>query len=289
MSFGNPLGWLALLGIPAVVFIHLLQVRSRRVRVSTLFLLDPSGFERKGGRKLDRLRRSPLLWIQLVSVLVATWLLVEPRWLREDTTLNVVLVVDGSASMSAYRGAAEEALASYRRYHDAPRTAAAVDPELLDQRSHHGAADQFDGHADGQLHRQPDQLPVDRRLHARGRVVRGDAKVYHVDFGDEIGLINYATSARREDEPLDESGLEYLDPGDDLISDNYTLIDQIQRRRQAAHWTSTTALGDGIKKGRELLEEQRRYGARPVLLVMTDGNANVREQAAWALGRLTRR
>ncbi len=113
MSFGNPFGFFALVGIPAVVFIHLLQVRSRRVRVSTLFLLDPSAFEREAGRKLDRLRTSRLLWLQLASVLVATWLLVEPRWLREDTTLSVVLVVDASASMSAYRDAAEEALASY--------------------------------------------------------------------------------------------------------------------------------------------------------------------------------
>ncbi len=113
MSFGNPLGFLALAGIPAVLFIHLLQVRSRRVRVTTLFLLEPRAFEREGGRKIERLRTSLLLWLQLLAVVAATWLLVEPRWLREDTTLRVVLVVDGSASMSAYRDASEEALRSY--------------------------------------------------------------------------------------------------------------------------------------------------------------------------------
>lgn len=113
MSFGNPLGFLALLGIPAVVLIHLLQVRSRRVRVSTLFLLEPGSFERRAGRKLDRLRTSRLLWLQLIAVVAATWLLIEPRWLREDTTLEVVLVVDGSASMSAYRDELDHAIASY--------------------------------------------------------------------------------------------------------------------------------------------------------------------------------
>ncbi len=113
MSFGNPLGFLALMGIPAVLFIHLLQVRSRRVRITTLFLLEPRAFEREGGRKIERLRTSLLLWLQLLAVVAATWLLVEPRWLREDSTLRVVLVVDGSASMSAYRLASEEALASY--------------------------------------------------------------------------------------------------------------------------------------------------------------------------------
>ena len=113
MSFGNPLGFLALAGVPAVLFIHLLQVRSRLVRVTTLFLLEPRVFEREGGRKIERLRTSPLLWLQLLAVFAATWLLVEPRWLREDTTLRVVLVVDGSASMSAYRDASEEALARH--------------------------------------------------------------------------------------------------------------------------------------------------------------------------------
>ncbi len=105
MSFGNPLGFLALAGIPAVLFIHLLQVRSRLVRVTTLFLLEPRAFERESGRKIERLRTPLLLWLQLLAVVAATWLLVEPRWLREDTTLRVVLVVDGSASMSAYRDA----------------------------------------------------------------------------------------------------------------------------------------------------------------------------------------
>jgi hypothetical protein len=113
VSFGNPLGWVALFGIPAVVLIHLLRVRSRRVRVSTLFLLEPGAVTREGGRKLESLRSSPLLWLQIVAVVAATWLLVEPRWLREDSTLNVVLVVDGSASMSAYRDAAAAALESY--------------------------------------------------------------------------------------------------------------------------------------------------------------------------------
>ena len=113
MSFGNPLGFLALAGVPAVLFIHLLQVRSRLVRVTTLFLLEPRMFEREGGRKIERLRTSLLLWLQLLAVFAATWLLVEPRWLREDTTLRVVLVVDGSASMSAYRDESEEALARY--------------------------------------------------------------------------------------------------------------------------------------------------------------------------------
>ncbi len=36
----NPWGFLALLGIPIVVYIHMLQRRSKRIPVSTLFLLN---------------------------------------------------------------------------------------------------------------------------------------------------------------------------------------------------------------------------------------------------------
>ena len=37
LSFGNPLGFIALLGIPTVIAIHFLQRRSKQALVSTLF------------------------------------------------------------------------------------------------------------------------------------------------------------------------------------------------------------------------------------------------------------
>ncbi len=110
MSLGNPLGLLALLGLPAVVAIHLLRVRARLVPATTLFLLPASAVVSEGGRRFERLRSTPLLWVQLAAVVLLTWILVEPRWLREDSTRRIVLVVDGSASMSAFEKAFPEAL-----------------------------------------------------------------------------------------------------------------------------------------------------------------------------------
>lgn len=110
MSVFNPLGLLALLGVPALLAIHLLRVRARRVRASTLFLLPVSEVVMEGGRRLERLRSTPLLWVQLAAVLLLTWILVEPRWLREDSTRRIVLVVDASASMSAFENALPSAL-----------------------------------------------------------------------------------------------------------------------------------------------------------------------------------
>ncbi len=94
-----------------------------------------------------------------------------------------------------------------------------------------------------------------------------------MDFGDEVGLVSYATYARWEDE-LDEDGYD-IDLSYDPISADYDSVDQIQRHKQAGHYASTTAIGDGLLNAREMLQDHMRYGARPTILLMTDGLANV--------------
>jgi len=101
--FANPWGLLALLGLPAVVLIHLLRRKSRQVRVSTLFLIERALPSSEGGRRLRRLRNSLPLWVQLLAVCVLAWLAAQPRWIDETSTQTVVAVLDASASMSAFR------------------------------------------------------------------------------------------------------------------------------------------------------------------------------------------
>ncbi len=103
LTFGNPLGFFALLGIPAVLAIHFLQQKSKKLEISTLFLLEQLSRESISGSRFERLRNSIPLWLQLLMVLVLAWLLVQPRWLRKDSVQRVALVVDSSASMSIYK------------------------------------------------------------------------------------------------------------------------------------------------------------------------------------------
>lgn len=110
VTLANTLGLWALLGIPAVVAIHFLQRRSRRVTVTTLFLLRQMRRESETGNRLERLRSSIPLWLQLLMVLILTWLLVQPRWLKEDAVRRVAVVLDSSASMQAFRDPAERAV-----------------------------------------------------------------------------------------------------------------------------------------------------------------------------------
>lgn len=106
LSFANPVGFWALLGLPAVVVIHFLQRRARRQVITTLFLLDPLGPESAGGHRFQRLRTSVPFWLQLLMVLGLTWLLVEPRWVRSTSVQRLAVVLDATASMQPFREAA---------------------------------------------------------------------------------------------------------------------------------------------------------------------------------------
>jgi len=114
-----------------------------------------------------------------------------------------------------------------------------------------------------------------------------------LDFGDFLGLVTYDTSARWEEGLDDLSSGGYVDLEGTLITDNYAGIDQIQRHKQAGHYNSNTALGDGIKKARELLlSSHGRAGAKPTMVVLTDGNATVLPSgwsppAGWNWNELT--
>ncbi len=112
MSFAHPAALWCLLGLPAVLAIHFLQRRSRREVVTTLFLLQQMRRESEVGNRFERLRSSIPLWLQLLIVLIFTWLLAGPRWLKKDAVQRIAIVLDASASMSAFRDDAESAVKS---------------------------------------------------------------------------------------------------------------------------------------------------------------------------------
>jgi hypothetical protein len=110
LFFNNPAGLWALLGIPAILAIHFLQRQARVVPVSTLFLLEKTQRESASGRRFDRLMNSVPLWMQLLAVLLLTWLLTEPRYQKPRSTQRVAIVLDSSASMSVFKEALQQAI-----------------------------------------------------------------------------------------------------------------------------------------------------------------------------------
>lgn len=86
-----------------MLLIHFLQRRAKVVPVATLFLLERTQRESVSGRRFERLINSVPLWMQLLAVLLLTWLLVEPRYRKARTVQRVAVVLDASASMEVFR------------------------------------------------------------------------------------------------------------------------------------------------------------------------------------------
>jgi len=96
-----------------------------------------------------------------------------------------------------------------------------------------------------------------------------------LSFGDEMGLVSYATAAKHE-QTLDYDGYA-IDLTADPVCDEFADFKTIIGHKQAGHDTTTTNIGGGLKLGKELLDEHARPGTRPTILLMTDGLANVRD------------
>ncbi|HEX7260325.1 MAG TPA: BatA domain-containing protein [Luteolibacter sp.] len=105
-TLANPLGLLALLGIPAVLAIHFLQRKAVELPVSTLFLLERTQRDAASGRRLERIIPSIPLWMQLLAVLLLAWFLAEPRVQKSGSVQRIAVVLDSSASMGVFKSQA---------------------------------------------------------------------------------------------------------------------------------------------------------------------------------------
>ncbi len=101
-----------------------------------------------------------------------------------------------------------------------------------------------------------------------------------LDFGDELGLVTYDSTSRVES--FLDDGEAYVDISSNPITTDYASIDTIQRHKQAGHYQTYTGMGYGVLEAANLLDSQARYGARPTIILMTDGNAN-RKPDGWTL------
>jgi hypothetical protein len=87
--------------------------------------------------------------------------------------------------------------------------------------------------------------------------------------------VDYAVEARIETGLNDDGAGATVNLGSELMSTRYQDINTIQNHKQAGHYSSNTATGDGIAKGIELINSHGRYGAQKAILLMTDGQPNI--------------
>lgn len=106
----NPFGLLSLLAIPILLAIYFLQRKAKKLPITTLFLLQRNSPRSKSGNRFERLLHTPPLWLQLLALCLLVWLLLQPRYTQKDEIKRVAVVVDASASMSAFIGKGTRAI-----------------------------------------------------------------------------------------------------------------------------------------------------------------------------------
>ena len=119
MSFLNPAAFLFLLGIPAVIILHLLKIRRRQAVVSSTLLWADSLRDQQATAPFRRLKPSLLLLLQALIILLLALAMARPvRTVQASGYERTVFILDVSASMQAkdIRGsrfaAAKEALSA---------------------------------------------------------------------------------------------------------------------------------------------------------------------------------
>jgi hypothetical protein len=102
IQFLQPWALLALLSIPAILVLHALRPRRRRVVISTTSVWRAALRERQRGLGLQKLLKDSSLLLLLLLALLISISLADPRWsLQTSEGRDVVLVLDVSASMQA--------------------------------------------------------------------------------------------------------------------------------------------------------------------------------------------
>lgn len=103
MNVGFGLGMLALLAIGPLVAAYFLRRRQKPVKVSALFLWRTPDQRAEAGPRLERFSRELSLLLEILAVIAAALFLADVGCGAQAQQRHVVVVVDGSMSMSARR------------------------------------------------------------------------------------------------------------------------------------------------------------------------------------------
>ncbi len=99
--FTLPIGFLALLAVPALVGIYLLRTRSRRYPVSSLMLWVNQQQARQGGLSIERLHTPLLFLLELLTIIFLALAVAEPIIRTAKSRIPLIIVLDDSFSMLA--------------------------------------------------------------------------------------------------------------------------------------------------------------------------------------------
>ena len=101
LSFLNPAGFWLLLTLPAILALWVLRPRRRRLHVPSLLLWPGSPAQRQAIRPWQRLRRHPLLYLQLLAAVLLALAAARPYLPASAASGHLMVLLDASGSMRA--------------------------------------------------------------------------------------------------------------------------------------------------------------------------------------------
>ena len=102
MSFLKPTSLYLLLLIPLLLLLYVLKLRRKTYVVSSCLLWEQAIEDMKANTLFQRLRRNLLLPLQIIFLTLAILALARPFWRgTANVAQNIILIIDGSASMKA--------------------------------------------------------------------------------------------------------------------------------------------------------------------------------------------
>ncbi len=101
MRFFTPWGLLALLAVPAIVFMYLLKQKYKELKVPSLYLWKKAIPASKAQEPWQKLRKNLLLFLQIATALLLALALGGPYIMGKSQVIDYVLALDCSLSMQA--------------------------------------------------------------------------------------------------------------------------------------------------------------------------------------------
>lgn len=114
-------------------------------------------------------------------------------------------------------------------------------------------------------------------------------------FDDALGMVSYDSSHRIETTISNNNPeMPYVNISATPITRDFDAVKQLMHYKQCAHYSDSTNMSGGMLEAISLLDNHKRDGSRPAILLMTDGNANVYDSgmstslpAGWNWNQMT--
>jgi Flp pilus assembly protein TadG len=95
-------------------------------------------------------------------------------------------------------------------------------------------------------------------------------------YDDHIGMVSYDSNHRIET-TLNSNGnpeIPSVDISAKPLTNDYEAVRKLMHYKQAAHYSSSTNMAGGMKSALSLIDTHKRFGSKPTIILMTDGNGN---------------